>query len=481
MANRFWVGGGSANTWIATTNTNWATTSGGANNASVPGTSDFVIFDANSGTGNSVISASIAVQGVDCTGYTGTLTHNTAVTLTINTAATNAFRLVSGMTYAPASVSSIVTFTNTTGTAVLTSGGKVLNGVAVNGSGGTVQQFDNLSINGIQNATLTITTGVFDCNSNSLTVPILSASNSNTRSLLLGSGITVGGNVATGQTPWGTATTTGLTFTLNSCPITVLSPTGTILNQTLAFGTLTLGSLTINSTTSGVLTSLTANTTMTTLSVGSGNTLFVSGGNTITSNAFTFVGTPSMPIGLISSNGTTSATFSCSSGSCSLTWGILFNCVGSGGATFTATNTVAMGTRTGWSITPPASLTAAAVATAVWEDTFAGGDFATAGSAGLLLSNMQNVGNTAQAIGRGTVTGSPSTTSLPTSAFTPATSGSVANQLVGRVVLFDAATTTTALRGQAATISASSASATPTLTVSALTATPASGDTFSVI
>lgn len=124
---------------------------------------------------------------------------------------------------------------------------------------------------------------------------------------------------------------------------------------------------------------------------------------------------------------------------------------------------------------------AAAIATAIWTDLLSTSDFSTAASAGALLKSMANLQYTVPAIGRGTVGSSPSTTSLPTSAFSPSPSASVANQLAGRVVLFDAATTTVALRGQVATISASTASATPTLTVSTLTATPASGDTFSVL
>ncbi len=103
------------------------------------------------------------------------------------------------------------------------------------------------------------------------------------------------------------------------------------------------------------------------------------------------------------------------------------------------------------------------------------------GAIGSSATAATNLAQTTQAIGRGTVTTGASTTSIPTSAYAPATSASVANQLVGRVVLFDAATTTVALRGQASVISASTASATPTLTVGALTATPANGDSFSVV
>lgn len=80
------------------------------------------------------------------------------------------------------------------------------------------------------------------------------------------------------------------------------------------------------------------------------------------------------------------------------------------------------------------------------------------------------------AIGYGTVGSSASTTSIPTSAMTPA--GSVADQFKGRVLTFANDTTTAALRGQATDITASTNAATPTFTVTALTTAPASGDTF---
>jgi hypothetical protein len=80
---------------------------------------------------------------------------------------------------------------------------------------------------------------------------------------------------------------------------------------------------------------------------------------------------------------------------------------------------------------------------------------------------------------RGTVGSASTTTSVVTSAMSPATS--VADQLKGRIVIFDHNTTTAALRGQATDITASSASATPVLTVTALTTAPASGDTFTIV
>ena len=80
----------------------------------------------------------------------------------------------------------------------------------------------------------------------------------------------------------------------------------------------------------------------------------------------------------------------------------------------------------------------------------------------------------------GTCGGTPTATSIPTSAIAPATS--VGDQLKGQILMFKFDTTTAALRGQKAAITASTSSATPTLTVEAgaLTTAPVSGDTFTI-
>ncbi len=83
-------------------------------------------------------------------------------------------------------------------------------------------------------------------------------------------------------------------------------------------------------------------------------------------------------------------------------------------------------------------------------------------------------------VGRGTVGAtSPSTTSFTPSALSPA--GVAADQFKGRIIVFDNDTATTALRGQATDITASSAAALPLLTYSALSTAPSSGDTFSIV
>lgn len=91
-----------------------------------------------------------------------------------------------------------------------------------------------------------------------------------------------------------------------------------------------------------------------------------------------------------------------------------------------------------------------------------------------------NLSKSAEAIVRCTVSTGSSPTSITTSACSPAHSASTPNQFVGRPVVFLSDTTTPELRGQGTMITASSASATPTLTVDILTATPVSGDTFEI-
>lgn len=69
MANRYWISDVAAN-WNDTAN--WSTSSGGSGGASVPGSSDVAIFDAQ-GTGNCRLNAAIDVAGISFAGYTATL------------------------------------------------------------------------------------------------------------------------------------------------------------------------------------------------------------------------------------------------------------------------------------------------------------------------------------------------------------------------------------------------------------------------
>ena len=91
------------------------------------------------------------------------------------------------------------------------------------------------------------------------------------------------------------------------------------------------------------------------------------------------------------------------------------------------------------------------------------------------------VSKTNQAIVRGTVGSGSTTTSIVLSAIASPASLGATGQLIGRTIIFDANTTTGNLQSQATNITNSTTGATPTLTVTALTTAPVSGDTFSIV
>lgn len=93
MANRYWVAGGTGD-WNSTTN--WSTSSGGASGASVPGSSDAALLDANSGAGTVTLDISPDIQTLTCTGFTGTLAFGTN-TISLNSTGT-IFTGATGMT-----------------------------------------------------------------------------------------------------------------------------------------------------------------------------------------------------------------------------------------------------------------------------------------------------------------------------------------------------------------------------------------------
>jgi len=229
MASRYWVGGGSSTDWAATGNTNWSATSGGANNASVPTTSDDVFFDANSGAGPAVINAAANCLSATFTGFTGTLTHN-AFTWTI----VKSLTMVSGMTYTPLlnNANCRITFNGTAAGNTITTAGKALPTLLIFGSGGEWTLQDSITT---QNATITSGTfnaNNFNCDFNKITTGTSAIIN-------MGSG---------------TWTISGLTTSVIINPSTTLNVnTSTIVlsntgnsTKTIDFGSKTLYNLTLN-------------------------------------------------------------------------------------------------------------------------------------------------------------------------------------------------------------------------------------------
>lgn len=152
---RYWVGGCSTTDWNCTSPiTNWGTASNTQDNASVPDSTNDVIFDGvGTGASNSTISAAITIKSLDMTGYTNTLTHN-AFVLTVAGSVT----LVSGMIYTPLATSTITL--SATGT--FTTGGKLIPLMTI--TAGTTTLGDNLSFMASKVITLTLSGNVLDLN-----------------------------------------------------------------------------------------------------------------------------------------------------------------------------------------------------------------------------------------------------------------------------------------------------------------------------
>jgi hypothetical protein len=134
MAPRYWVGGTAD--WNNVAGLKWATTSGGPGGATDPTTADDVFFDAASAGTVTIALGNAGAKSINCTGFTGTLTGTTAITVA------GSVTLSAGMTYTH---SGTMTFT---GTGTLTTAGKAFSNITINGAGITLTLGDALLATG---------------------------------------------------------------------------------------------------------------------------------------------------------------------------------------------------------------------------------------------------------------------------------------------------------------------------------------------
>lgn len=208
MANRYWVGGTAS--WDGTAGTKWASSSGGTGGASVPTTADAVFFDGSSTGTVTIATGNAGAASIDCTGFTGTITGTTAITVA------GSITLVAGMTYSHTGTVTIA------GTSTLTTAGKTFSGLTISGSGITVTLGDALNIS---TRTLTVTQGTFNTANYSVTASVLSSSNSNTRTITFGSSTVT---LSSTTTALNFNTTTNLTFNANTSQINISSVSGAL-------------------------------------------------------------------------------------------------------------------------------------------------------------------------------------------------------------------------------------------------------------
>lgn len=253
MASLYWVGGTA--TWDATAGTKWASTSGGAGGQPVPTVADDVFFTSSS-TGTCTLSSSSTCRSLNCTGFTGTISHPAATTITIGDgtagASNVALLLSSGMTYTlgNASTSALSLASTSATTQTITTNTKVLGNTTVGGTGSSYQLADAINLGNA--ATLTVSAGTFDANGQNVNVGLFASSNSNTRTITMGAGAwSLNGT----GTVWNFGTVTNLTMTTSSATINITDTSSTgktftsLSGQTYAALNVTgggTGTLTIN-------------------------------------------------------------------------------------------------------------------------------------------------------------------------------------------------------------------------------------------
>ncbi len=216
----FWCSSAWANTCVgASGGGNWTAAGTWTSCGSVaPTAADDVQL--TSASGAVTIDSGAVGRSLDCTGYTGTLTHN-AVTLNLGDgtagASNIALTLVSGMTYTLVNANtSAITFKSTSTTQqTITIGGKTLGNMTINGASSSYLLQDTLIAAGF-----THTAGTFNANGKTITTTTLSITGSGTRTLTLGAAawaLTTGGTatIDTGGVSNLTITANTATFTLS--------------------------------------------------------------------------------------------------------------------------------------------------------------------------------------------------------------------------------------------------------------------------
>lgn len=271
MANRYWVGG--TDTWNNNKGSKWATTSGGAGGASVPGAADAVFFDANSGSGTITIgNPSKSIQSWNMTGFTGTIAGSTDV----NVGGGNV-TFGSGMTN---SWTGGLTMSGSAASRTLTTNGKTLGGLLTfDGSGSTFSTAGTLTTTN----QIRLNQGTFDANNQNINATsFTTALGSGTRTVNMGTG---------------TWTLTGGTNRWDATGATVNASTSTlILSGTISADRQFVGNSQTyynvqNATTGAFSITVTGSNTFNNLTINAGRTMLFTAGTTNTFANFTAIGT----------------------------------------------------------------------------------------------------------------------------------------------------------------------------------------------
>ena len=297
---RYWVGG--TGTWDATTTTNWSATSGGAGGASVPTSTDDVIFNSASSSGSYTVTGGVS-GAFPCQSLT--MNAPASGTLSFN-GSSSIFQIYGNLTIAASGVSTSAfpAFFYASTTQTVTTNNVSIASIQTSGSGGISLGSDITCTGGI-----TVNQGTFTSNNYAINSPF-NATGATAKTVTLGtSTITCTGTGAQ-------VNLTGTNTTLSAASATfTFTNAGT---KTLSCGVNAFSLGTVRNSGAGALTI--ASSTGVTVTIGTIN-------NSVTPSAFTFTsgatyavtnfnvnGTAGNLVTIIASTAGTAATLSKSSG-----------------------------------------------------------------------------------------------------------------------------------------------------------------------
>jgi len=349
---RYWVTDGTTSSGNYNDTAYWSASSGGAGGQSVPLPHDTIKLDANSidTTGRTITFNYSPIGDIDFTGITNT----PAISISANIIFTNNIKFVSGMTESGVlnlyvssnktfttggiSFSNSVNFNSISGYTITTSGNLVL-------AGGVTLIKGNLTLGGnvTAGASFILTSGTFDANDYNLTGSTFSSSNTNTRSVYLGSGTATFTGTANA---WNVATSTNFTFDAETSTIILNNVSSS--NKTFAGGGLTYNNVQFTGAGTGTFTITGANTFNTlTIDTAPKSVIFT---KDITQTMTNFVanGLGANLITMYSNTAGSKWTISVASGTIECTKVSLKDSTATGGATFNAINSTDVSGNSGW-------------------------------------------------------------------------------------------------------------------------------------
>lgn len=240
VANNVGVGlgtvvSGSGNSWVlSSSNTITSQTlSAGTVGASAPTAADDVFFGLTS-----IGTFTVTITGALCRNFTVSTSNYNFNNITTGITISGSMSLTTGNTYSMGA--STTTFNaTTTGQTIATSGVSLGGFVTFNGVGGGWTLTSALTTT----QTITVTAGTFSTGNFNITTTFFNSSNSNTRSISLGSStVAISGSLSTALN---LGTTTGLTWNAGTSQINLSSTTSGIASSGLTFDkvTFTLGNI----------------------------------------------------------------------------------------------------------------------------------------------------------------------------------------------------------------------------------------------